>query len=70
MSVDEVIGLTILLTLLMVGFGLAAWASDRWCERNRGGMPPHDPSCERNGSVEEFYRTRDSLHRHRRRWMA
>lgn len=69
---DAIFGLTLILLFLCALFAVLAWFADHYCERRRQMdlMPPPDARTERPGSITGFYRERDALAKHRRRFVA
>jgi hypothetical protein len=58
---NDLMALVAIFTGLCLVLGLAGWASDCWLDRNKDVLPPPDPTCERDGSIESFYRRNGSM---------
>jgi hypothetical protein len=58
---SDLIALTGVLTALCLVLGIAGWAIDCWLDRHKDVLPPPDPTTERDGSIESFYRRNGSM---------
>ena len=56
---NDFMALVAIFTGLCLVLGLAGWAIEAWQEPDV--LPPPDPTCERDGSIESFYRRNGSI---------